>query len=58
MIRAIGSPELLYGALTRPGGPIDLFNAKVITDIKKANKVEIAKYTGIISSKYMTNVEE
>ena len=58
VIRAIGSPELLYGALTRPGGPIDLFNAKVITDIKKANKVEIAKYTGIISSKYMTNVEE
>ena len=58
VIRAIGSPELLYGALTRPGGPIDLFNAKVITDIKKANKVEIAKYTGIISSKYMTNEEE
>ena len=58
VIRAIGSPELLYGALTRPGGPIDLFNAKVITDIKKVNKVEIAKYTGIISSKYMTNVEE
>ena len=58
VIKAIGSQELLYGALTRPGGPIDLFNSQVLSEIKKSNNVEITKYTGVISSKYMTVASE
>lgn len=58
IIKAIGSPELLYGALTRPGGPIELFNAKVVSDIKKSNNVEISKYSGVINSKYMGNIAD
>lgn len=57
-IKAIGSQELLYGSLTRPGGPIDLFNSQVLSEIKKSNNVEISKYTGVISSKYMTKASE
>lgn len=57
-IKAIGNPERLYGALTRPEGIIDVFNRKVDTKVDKANEVEISKYNGVISSKFMTKAIE
>lgn len=51
-IKAIGSPELLYG-LARPGGYIELLNdTGVIVEINKSNSIEIPKYNGIMSFKY------
>lgn len=55
-IKAIGSPELLYGSLTRPGGYIEaLKNTGVIVDVKKTEKIDISKFAGVINAKYMKN---
>lgn len=57
-IKAIGSPELLYGSLTRPGGYIEaLKDTGVMVEVKKADTVNINKFNGIINSKYMKTVE-
>lgn len=54
VIKAIGFPESLDSALSRPGGYIELLNTSgVVATVKKSNNVEIPKYTGVISSKYM-----
>jgi len=57
-IKAIGSPERLYGAITRPEGVIDVFNRKVDTKVEKVNEVEISKYNGVITPKYLTPVTD
>lgn len=52
-IKAIGLSESLAG-LDRPGSYIELLREKgIVVSIKKSNSVEITKYTGAISSKYM-----
>lgn len=54
IIKAIGFPESLESALNRGGGYLDYLNDDgIVTSIKKLDKVEIPKYTGVISSKYM-----
>lgn len=56
-ILAIGYPEKLMGALSRPGGYIELLNEDgVYADIRKSNNIKIPKYSGIITYKYMRNV--
>jgi uncharacterized protein YlxW (UPF0749 family) len=56
IIKAIGNQELLYGALTRPGGYIQLLKDQTIsTDVKKTNNLQIQKYDGTLTSKYMKN---
>lgn len=53
IIKAIGLPESLNG-LDRPGSYIEAMRESGISvTIKKSNNVEIPKYTGVISSKYM-----
>ena len=57
VIKAIGFPESLAG-VDRPGGYIELLKEKgIVVNIKKVNSVEIPKYTGVISAKYM-NVQK
>ena len=54
VIKAIGFPEMLTTALDRPGGFLEQLNLDgIVTSIKKSNKVQVPKYTGVISSKYM-----
>ncbi|MFR0822826.1 MAG: DUF881 domain-containing protein [Clostridia bacterium] len=54
VIKAIGFPEMLTTALDRPGGFLEKLNLDgIVTSIKKSNKVQVPKYTGVISSKYM-----
>lgn len=56
VIKAIGYPESLESALNRGGGFLDLLNEKGIeTPIKKLDKVQITKYNGVITSRYMKN---
>lgn len=53
-IKAIGLSESLAG-INRPGGYIERLKEKgIVVNIKKSNKIEIPKYTGAISSKYMS----
>lgn len=55
-IKAIGSPELLYGSLTIPGGYLHLMKETgVIVDVKKASDIKIDKYEGVIKAQYMRN---
>ena len=55
-IKAIGSPELLYGSITRPAGYIELLEQTgVIVDVKKSMNITINKYDGIINSQYIKN---
>ena len=57
-IKAIGSTELLYGSLTRPGGYIEaLENTGVIVEVKKADKIDINKFSGVINAQYMKTVQ-
>lgn len=54
-IKAIGSPELLYGSITIPGGYIELLEETgVIVNVKKAENITINKYGGIINSQYLS----
>ena len=58
VIKAIGLPEQLAGALERSGGFLDSLNyAGVRTNLERTNNLTIAKYSGIINYKYMKNVE-
>lgn len=53
-IKAIGNSLRLYGALTRPGGYIERLKRDTIpTIVQKSDNVQITKYTGVISSKYI-----
>lgn len=56
-IKAIGSPELLYGALSIPGGYIQLLeDTGVIVKIQKEENITINKYDGIVKSQYLHNI--
>jgi len=56
-ILAIGYPEKLMGALSRPGGYIELLNEDgVYAEIRKSNNIKIPKYSGVITYKYMRNL--
>lgn len=55
-IKAIGSPELLYGSITIPGGYLELMEETgVMVDVRKAQNITIDKYNGVINSQYMKN---
>lgn len=51
-IKAIGLPESLI-ALDRPGGYLENLKGYVVVTCKKEENVEIEKYSGLISAKYM-----
>lgn len=59
VIKAIGLPEQLMGALTRQNGYIDILKkASVEVDLKKTNSINIPKYTGVLTYKYAETVEQ
>ena len=51
-IKAIGLPESLI-ALDRPGGYLENLKGYVLVTTKKSDEVEIEKYNGLISAKFM-----
>lgn len=54
-IKAIGSPELLYGNL---GETITrLNNSGIIVEIQKSDNIEISKYDGTINFNYASDIE-
>lgn len=57
VIKAIGFPEMLASSLTKGGGYLQYINGYVVTEVKKVDKVEIPKYTGVLQSKYMKTVQ-
>ena len=57
VLKAIGNQESLYG-IDRPGGYIQYMKAYTSVDLKKADSVEITKFEGAISQKYITQVKE
>ena len=53
-IKAIGSPELLYGSMTIPGGYIELLQETgVLVNLRKVSNITIEKYDGILKPQYM-----
>lgn len=54
-IKAIGSPELLYGNLDETITRLN--NSGIIVDIKKQDNVKINKYDGVINFNYAKTVE-
>ena len=57
-IKAIGLTEKLNGALTMPGGYLELLeNDGVQVKVEEANNVVIPKYNGIYNFQYAENVE-
>ena len=57
VLKAIGNQESLYG-IDRPGGYIQYMKAYTSVDLKKADSVEIPKFEGAISQKYISEVKE
>lgn len=54
VIKAIGFPASLKGALTRGGGYLESMRLDGIeVSIKEQDNIQIPKYTGVISSKYI-----
>ena len=59
IIKAIGNQETLYGAITRPGGYIQLMqNQTIPTEVKKVQNIKINKYSGVLKGDYMETVKE
>lgn len=58
VIKAIGNQESLYGALSRPGGYIALMKEDLPVDIKKSNNIQIKKYTGAFTKKYIKSTSD
>lgn len=55
-IKAIGSQALFAGALTMPGGYLEIMKDNgVLVDIEYLDKITIEKYDGVISYKYVHN---
>lgn len=58
IIKAIGNSEILYEALNRPGGYIELLNESgIVSNIKKSNNITIEKYNGTINFNYLKDVK-
>lgn len=54
VIKAIGSPGLLYGSVTMIGGYLYYMDLDgVIVDVKQSDNVTVEKYNGIINYKYI-----
>ena len=54
IIKAIGNSLSLYSALTRPGGYVERLNSTGInTVVKQSDNINISKYSGVLSYKYM-----
>lgn len=54
-IKAIGYPERLDGALSRPGGYLELMaNDGVVVTVERSEKISIPKYNGVYSYEYLT----
>ena len=57
-IKAIGLTEKLNGALTMPGGYLELLEDDgVQVDVKESSNIVIPKYTGVYKFNYAENVE-
>lgn len=55
-IKAIGSPELLYGSITIPGGYLELMKETgVMVEVNKADNISIGKYERVLNTQYMRN---
>ncbi len=58
VIKAIGNPEILSGALTRPGGYLELMRSDGIQiELRKSDNITIKKYSGVLKSKYLQNAD-
>lgn len=54
-IKAIGYPERLDGALTRPGGYLEVMaNDGIIVSVERNENINIFKYNGIYAYEYLT----
>lgn len=57
IIQAIGDSKLMYSALTRPGGYIELLNNRgKKTEVVRANRINIKKYNGKFNAQYMKTI--
>lgn len=57
-IKAIGLPEKLYGALTRPGGYLELMEDDgVSVSIQRSESIRIPKYNGVFKYDYLQVAE-
>lgn len=55
-IKAIGSPELLYGSITIPGGYLELMEETgVMVEVNKSDNITIGKYERVLNAQYMRN---
>ena len=55
-IKTIGSPELLYGSITIPGGYLELMKETgVMVEVNKADNISIGKYERVLNTQYMRN---
>ncbi len=53
-IKAIGNQESLYGAITRSGGYIQYMKAATIpVEVKKTSNIQIKKFSGALTQKYI-----
>lgn len=57
VIKAIGNQTALWGAITRPGGFLKWIDDYVVVETKKSNNISISKYDGVLTNKYIENVE-
>lgn len=54
-VKAIGYPERLDGALTRPGGYLDVMASDgVIVSVERNENISISKYNGVYAYEYLT----
>ena len=57
VIQAIGDSKLMYSALMRPGGYIELLNSRgKMTEVVRANRINIKKYNGKFNAQYMKTI--
>ena len=55
IIKAIGYPERLDGALTRPGGYLDIMASDgVVVTVERSENISIPKYDGVYKYEYLT----
>lgn len=58
VIKAIGQQEMLYGAVERAGGILQLLRLNNLSiTVRKENNIQINKYNGALTRKYMKDVE-
>ena len=55
VIKAIGHASYMESALTRPGGSIKNFTGYIGASVKTSDNIQIPKFTGVISTKFIKN---